>query len=86
MTTSNKGKADVLNEFFVSVFTEENTLNVPDFKERSNVELSHVEVTSEMLQKRLASLNVSKAAGPDQMHPRFLKELSEVLSVPLTLF
>jgi len=35
------------------------------------------------VQKLLANLNPSKAAGPDNLSPRVLKELSDVLADPL---
>ena len=33
--------------------------------------------------KKLDKLKINKSAGPDQFHPRLLKEISEVLQLPL---
>jgi len=35
--------------------------------------------------KRLKTLNVNKSEGPDDIHPRVLSEISNVLAYPLTL-
>ena len=37
------------------------------------------------MHQALKSLNVSKSPGPDEIHPRILKELSLELSKPLTM-
>jgi len=33
----------------------------------------------------LDSLNITKSTGPDKLHPRILKELAEVISLPLSI-
>ena len=42
-------------------------------------------ITEKCVLKLLQTLNVSKAAGPDDIRPRILKELSQELSPILTL-
>ncbi|XP_056409934.1 oocyte zinc finger protein XlCOF22-like isoform X2 [Hyla sarda] len=37
----------------------------------------------EMVQGKLSKVNVSKSPGPDGLHPRVLREVSSVISVPL---
>ena len=44
----------------------------------------HIEITEAMVKKKLDGLNPNKSAGPDGLHPRVLRELSEVISKPLT--
>jgi len=39
-------------------------------------------ISTSGVQKLLANLNPSKAAGPDNLSPRILKELSDVLADP----
>jgi len=85
LTKSDKEKADVLNSFFVSVFTDENKANVPVFNDRTEVKLSTVIVSEEMIKKRLIGLKVNKSSGPDGLHPRLLKELADSLPVPLKM-
>ena len=36
-----------------------------------------------MVQKKLQELNSNKSQGPDEIHPRLLKELSSVIAEPL---
>jgi len=39
----------------------------------------------EQVEKRLSQLNVSKSPGPDQLHPRVLREASKALSAPFAI-
>ena len=45
--------------------------------------LTFLKISKENVRKKLYSLNPSKAAGPDGIHPRILKELYEELARPL---
>ena len=85
-TTNDQEKAEVLNDFFVSVFTRENLDHIPEFSP-GNVEntLNDIDIDSAMVYKKLKNLNPSKAMGPDGIHPRFLKEASKELSEPLAI-
>ena len=48
---------------------------------RHNME--ELTIDEEMIKKRLDNLNVCKSVGPDDVHPRLLKELSNHLCKPL---
>ena len=77
-------KADLLNSFFCSVFTKEDTETVPDFADRTfEHPLENVQVSAEEVKKKLQKLNPSKAMGPDGIPPSILKSCAEELSVPL---
>ena len=84
--TSDEDKSDLLNSFFCSVFTKENTASIPDPNNlgSSKNSLDKVDIDPDKVKKILRTLNISKSAGPDNMHPRVLKELSEQLAEPLT--
>ena len=78
-----KEKTEVLNLFFSSVFTVEDTSNIPDFNAKCSALADSVEVTEKMISDKLLQLNVNKATGPDGLHPRLLKELHRNLAIPL---
>ena len=81
ITDSGREKADV--DIFSSVFTIEPDGDIPHI---SPVKLRHtmeeLTVDEEMI-KKLDNLNVCKSTGPDGVHPRLLKELSNHLCKPL---
>ena len=67
-----------------SVFTIEpdgDIPHIPPVKLRHNME--ELTIDEEMIKKRLDNLNVCKSVGPDGVHPRLLKELSNHLCKPL---
>ena len=47
--------------------------------------LEDLQITEELILKKLLLLNVCKSMGPDGVHPRVLKEAATVLVKPLTL-
>ena len=82
---SDEDKAEELNSFFASVFTREDSANVPEPETKYHGDkLVTVTVTTEEVLKKLKKLNPSKSPGPDGMHPRVLKEVAEEISSPLT--
>ena len=85
-TSDDLGKAEALNAFFASVFTEEDPGPIPDFQPRSvESPLSNIEITPDCVEKKLKQLKACKSAGPDRIHPRVLKELASPLSTPLSI-
>ena len=76
----------VLNDYFLSVFTKENVENVPIpqqmFHWTENDKLLDTVIKKDMVQK-IEKLNSNKSEGPDEIHPRLLKELSSVIAEPL---
>ena len=50
----------------------------PKIKERLKID-----ITREIINKKLQKLNVNKSPGPDSLHPRVFKELATVLADPL---
>jgi len=85
LTSNDSEKAEILNDFFSSVFTVEDTEYMPDFKQKTEMSIEDVDFNIDDIIKRLGKLNISKAMGPDGIHPRLLKECNEVLAFPLKL-
>ena len=91
MAVSDADKAGVLNKFFSSVFTRENTTNIPHTgvgEKSGGITLTDVRVTPKAVQDKLSTLNqnnLKKAQWPDQVPPRVLKELSEQWAMPLCI-
>ena len=85
LTENDMEKADVLNAFFSSVFTREDLDNIPPFPSRCSNVISRIEISEDDMCKKLADLNPTKSCGPDGIHPRVLKELSNELAMPLKM-
>jgi len=86
LTNNDKEKADTLSEFFSSVFTVENDDDYPLLKELDlDYSMPELEIKEEKVRKRLHDLNISKSPGPDNIHPRILHDLFDVLSKPVTI-
>ena len=78
-------KANILNEYFSSVFTRENPSNVPDVHDRNySASLEHIYIDQDIVKRYLLQLKPGKSMGVDNIHPAILKNLSEVFAKPLT--
>ena len=76
------------NDFFASVFIKEplGQLPISDLRYHGQP-VSKLVVTTDEVCKRLKSLNVSKSIGPDNCHPRLMKETADSIKEPLqTIF
>ncbi len=82
--TNDKDKAEVLNQFYSSVFTQEDgNIPTPTHALVQSI-LSDIVITEEMVKKKLDNLNQSKSPGNDNHHPRLLIEVKGPLLRPLT--
>ena len=84
LVSDGRGKADILNRQFKSVFTTEDTSSVPTLDNTKYPDIPPLHITEDGVRKLLEGLNPHKAQGPDQLPPRVLKELASKISKPLT--
>jgi hypothetical protein len=82
---TDREKADMLADFFSSVFTHEPQGDIPLLPDAT---FQHMFVDREFTENEVCQLmqdlDTSKSPGPDEVHPRELKELSSTISKPLT--
>ena len=78
-------KANELNSFFSSVFTKNENDNMPEFQPNITSSVCDITITKQKVESMLKLLNVSKSTGPDEFHPRFLKETAVSIALPVTI-
>ncbi len=83
LTSSDKEKAEVLNRFYSSVFTQENTDNILALRRpHCEEELTDLQITPQNVEGKLKKLRIGKSPGPDGLHPRVFQAAAIVLSIP----
>ena len=84
-TTKNEAiMAQLLSDYFESVYTIEDTTTIPTVDRRAvDSEDIQVRTNPEEVRKLLEELKVDKSPGPDGLHPNLLKKLATVLAQPL---
>jgi len=83
--TDSKSKAQILNEYFSSVFTQElDILNDDPLGPSPYPDMPNISVHKAGVVKLLRGLNIHKASGPDQVPARLFKELCDVVAPALT--
>ncbi len=88
IATSDQDKADLLAEFFSSVFTKETALNLPLLHNHSSLtEMPPLEILENDILDYFSKIKITTSPGPDGFHPKFIKETISHLLHPLsTLF
>jgi len=81
--------AEVFNEQFSSVFTAEDTANIPlpqdIFRGGESDRLKDITISVDAVKVRLNKLREDKSPGVDDMSPRLLRMISEEIAYPTTV-
>ena len=82
LATSNNEKAEILNSQLSSVFTTDDG-RVPFLTQRTDVQLSSVDISPERVRKFMCKLPAKFSRSPDGIPTAVLKILSYELCIPL---
>ncbi|CAM5095950.1 unnamed protein product [Natator depressus] len=85
LVTEDVEKANVLNAFFASVFTNKVSSQTAALGSTAWGGGDQPSVEKEVVRDYLEKLDVHKSMGPDALHPRVLKELADVIAEPLAV-
>ena len=81
LTKTEEETAVALNSYYQTVFTHDNMLRpLPVFPAKTEEKLSDIYISEEMVEKILSELKPNKAAGPDGVESRILKECSKEMA------
>ena len=78
-------KANILNDQFVSVFSNEDKSNLHNFGPSPYKDMPDIHISSAGVEKLLANAKPHNATGPDKIPAMLLKEAAVQLAPPLAL-
>ena len=78
-------KANILNEQFTSVFTVEDTNNIPEKGPSPYTPMKNIVISNAGVRKSILRLNEKKASGPDKIPITLLKHTADIITPVLSL-
>ncbi len=87
IVNENTEMANILNDFFASVYTDEDLGDIKPFAARDNdgTYLNNMHITKRDILEAVNNINVNKAPGPDKISPRILKEVKKAINRPFLI-
>ena len=84
IVSSGEEMSKIMNEYFLTVFTQEKVQDIPESEQVFNGEeaemLTDITITKEIVEQEIDKLKKFKSPGPDEIYPRVLKECKEIIS------
>ena len=86
VSESNHETACILNKFFASVFEKEGDDELPELAKRNYSQpLESLLFTEEQVSKAIDHIKASKSQGPDNIHPKLIKETKSAIKKTLKI-
>ncbi|VDO88524.1 unnamed protein product [Schistosoma curassoni] len=81
MIEEDQEKAEAVSNYFGAVFTQEPPIDKePDQNTESKNHLLTVDFDQDDVLKALSTLNMEKSTGPDELHPKILRNIVQYIS------
>ena len=77
-----KSKAELLANQFQSVFTKDDSQDIPEVSSRVEEDIPHLKIGKDGVTKLLRGIKINKASGPDELPNRVLQECAAEISSP----
>ena len=87
IVVDNQNMAEILNDFFTTVFTVEDVTNIPKVEAlfTGDMPLTTMFFDRKPIAEKLKALKPNSAPGPDKIHPQFLNKCADELAIPLQI-
>ena len=85
LVEDDKEIVEVMVNYFNTVYTSYRGEIMPEMRSMTRCKLINIEITEEMVEKKLEKLNIHKSCGPDGIHPQVLQKTAKAMSKPLKI-